>query len=183
MSKYQGNDPDEAKLHIRYWLDAIEDCSRGKRYDKTLMKWAIIERQSLQLWCERHKIPLPEFWFPPGWGIDYEWPDDTPEEIKTLIPGESSEEQKVRIDERHRTQMACQQIGLKLWAKNPQLTNKEISLSDEVQQLGGGSEYEPETVHGWLSEVDPRSPSKKRGRKRKNNSGSGNSAPPQLPEK
>lgn len=183
MCKYHGNDPDEAKFHIRYWLDAIADCNNGKRYDRPLLKWATIERQSLQEWCERHKVPLPEFWFSPGWGIEYEWPDDTSEEEKKLQPDESAEKQKTRIDMRHRIKMACQQIAFSMWANNQQLTNKEIAISSEVQKLGGGSEYELETVQGWLSEVDPRDSSKKRGKKRKNNSGSVNSDPSQPSDK
>ena len=172
MSKYSGNDPEESQFFIRHWLDEIEECSHGHRYDRKLLKWAHIERQLFQIWCERHKVPLPDFWFPPGWGIEYEWPDDTPEEENAQQPGESAAEQKVRIDKRHRIEMACQQIGLTLWMKNPTLTNKEIAFSREVQQLGGGSEYELETVQEWLSKVDPRDSSKKRGPKRKNNSGS-----------
>ena len=36
----------------------------------------------MQLWCDRHGIPLPEFWFPPGWGLEYKWPEEaTGEEV------------------------------------------------------------------------------------------------------
>lgn len=182
-SKYHGNDPDEAKFYIRHWLDAVEDCSHGKRYDRELLKWAIIDRQSMQEWCERHKVPLPEFWFPAGWGIEYEWPDDMPEEEREQQPGETSKEKKVRLDENHRWHMACQQIAIELWAKNPELTIKEVASSLEVQNLGGGKNRELETVQDWIKEFDPRDPSKKRGKKRKNNSGSGKPDPSQPPEK
>lgn len=175
MHKYHGDDPEEAKFYIRYWLNAVEDCSNGKRYDKTLLKWAGINRQDLQEWCERHKVPLPSFWFPPGWGVEYEWPDDTPEEEIQQSPGESVEERKTRIDQRHRTKMACQQIALYFWAKNPKSTIKEISGKHEIMELAGGKEYEIVTIEEWLGEVDPRDSSKKRGPKRKNNSGPGNS--------
>lgn len=183
MDKYRGNDPDEAKFYIRHWLDAIEECSDGKRYDSTLLKWAIIERQSLQEWCERHKVPLPEFWFPLGWGIEYAWPDDTPEEEQKQQPGESVKEKKIRLDDNHRWQMACQQIAIVLWSRNPSLTIKEVASSSEVQKLGGGENRDLETVQDWIKEFDPRDPSKKRGPKRKNNPGSGNSGQPQPPEK
>ena len=181
--KYQGDDPEEAKFYIRYWLDSVVDCSYGRRYDRKLMRWAGVGRQDLQEWCERHKVPLPEFWFPPGWGIEYEWPDDTPAGIVQPQPGESVEEKKTRIDKRHRCEMACQQIALYLWSKNPKLTNKEIAIANEVQELGAGNGYELETVQDWIAKVDPRDPSMKRGRKRKNNSGSVNSAALQPTEK
>ena len=83
---------------------------------------------------------------------------------------ESTDEWKQRIDKRHRIQMACQQIALAIWSTEPKLTIKEIANRDEVQELGGGSEYEIETVQEWISAVDTRDPTKKRGRKRKNNS-------------
>lgn len=183
MSKYHGDNLEEAKFHIRYWLDAIYDCSSGKRYDKTLLKWAVIDRQSFQVWCERHKVPLPEFWFPQGWGIEYEWPDDTPEEEKKPKAGENTEEKKIRLDENHRWQMACKQIAIMLWTRNPKLTIKEVASSTEVQELGGGKNRELETVQEWIKEFDPRDPSKKRGKKRKNNSGSENSDTSQPSEK
>lgn len=173
-NKYHGDDPEEAKYYIRYWLDSVYDCTNGKRYDRKMLRWAGVGRQELQEWCERHKVPLPEFWFPHGWGIEYEWPDDTPAEITQPQFGESPKEKVARIDQRHRCEMACQQIALNLWLKDIQLTQKEIAITREVQELGGGSEYELDTVIEWLSKVDPREPSKKRGRKRKNNSGSNN---------
>lgn len=174
MQKYFGDDSLEAKLYIRHWMDSVDSCTEGSHYDKEFLKWAIIDRQSMQEWCERHKVPLPEFWFPTGWGVDYKWPDDEPDDEIENQSGESAETKELRIDKRHRIKMACQQIGLTLWAKDQNLTIKEVATSKEVQQLGGGSEYELETVQGWISDVDTRSPNKKRGRKRKNNSGSDN---------
>lgn len=175
MQKYFGNDPLEAKFYIRYWMDSIDSCIVGSHYDKEFLNLAIIDRQSMQEWCERHKVPLPEFWFPTGWGVVYKWPDDEQDGDVENSSGETKEAKELRVNKRHRIQMACQQIGLSLWAKDQKLTIKEVATSDEVQQLGGGSEYELETVQGWLSKVDPRSPSSKRGAKCKNNSGSNKS--------
>jgi len=160
---------------IRTHLDAVEDCIRGHGYDRKLLKWARIERWAMQQWCERRGVPLPEFWFPHGWKLEYEWPDDGPAEEAPSNAGgpagdESTEERKQRTDKHHRAKMACQQIALAIWAKEPKLTIKEVAYRKEVQELGGGSDYEPETLHQWISAVDTRDPSKKRGRKRKNNS-------------
>lgn len=120
-------------------------------------------------------MPLPEFWFPTGWGVDYEWPDDIPEDQKNALDGETTQESKVRLDDRHRIEMACKQIALALWKKDPSKNIKDIANSNEVQILGGGEKYELETVLEWLGKVDPRDPSKKRGPKRKYNTRSGNS--------
>lgn len=175
MQKYLGKDREESRYYIRYWLPLIEDCIVGRHYSKELLKFASIDRGDFQNWCARHKAPLPEFWFPVGWGIDYEWPDDTPEDQKNAIEGESLKESKVRLDDRHRIEMACKQIALVLWKKEPLKNIKDIANSNEIQKLGGGENYEFETVLEWLGKVDPRDPSKKRGPKRKNNTGLGNS--------
>jgi len=179
LTKWNPKTDDEytKPFFIRSHLDAVEDCVSGSRFDRKLLRWARIERWAMQQWCERRGVPLPEFWFPPGWKLEYEWPDDdsagdqaAPAMAGESASGESTDERKQRIDKRHRIQMACQQIALAIWSKEPKLTIKEIANRDEVQELGGGSEYEIETVQEWISAVDTRDPSKKRGRKRKNNS-------------
>lgn len=177
--KWNPNTDDEGtqQFFIHYHLDAVEDCAWGRSFDRKLLKWARIERWAMQQWCERRGVPLPEFWFPPGWKLEYEWPDDDPAKDQAApsktgdsASEESADERKQRIDKRHRIHMACQQIALAIWSKEPNLTIKEVAYRKEVQELGGGSEYEPETLHEWISAVDTRDPSKKRGRKRKNNS-------------
>jgi hypothetical protein len=176
-AKYLGTYKEEARYHLRYWINSIESCVEGESYDRELLKFARIDRNEFQLWCTRHKVPLPEFWFPVGWGVDYEWPDDTSEDQKSPLVGETVQESRIRLDDRHRIEMACKQIALTLWEKDPQKNIKDIANSNEVQRLGGGENYELETVLEWLGKVDPRDPSKKRGPKRKNNTGSENSDP------
>lgn len=71
----RGNDQEAPYLcYIRDDIDAVYDCIQGSRYPRKLLKWAGVERWAMQDWCERQGIPLPEFWFPPGWKIDYVWP-------------------------------------------------------------------------------------------------------------
>ncbi len=177
----ENGDPELKEFHIRYHLNAVEDCAAGTRFDRKLLKWARIERWALAQWCERQGVPLPEFWFPPGWKLDYEWPGEEVEDDQ-VSPGdtagatgaESSEDRRQRIDARHRVQMACQQMALRIWAKEPTRTIKELANRKEILNLIGEPQYEQETIEGWLGEVDPRNPARKRGRKRKINSGSGN---------
>ena len=170
------HDAELKPLFIRHHLDVVEDCIGGKTFDRRLLKWARIERWAMQQWCERQGVAPPEFWFPAGWKLEYEWPSDDPAEEEqagtnagAAGSGESVEERKRRIDKRHRMQMACQQIAWAVWSKEPNLTIKEVANRCEVQELGGGSEYEIETVQEWISALDPRDPRKKRGRKRKDN--------------
>ena len=62
-------------FHIRDDLDAVYECINGLRFKRKLLKWARVERWAFQAWCEGRDIPLPEFWFPPGWKLDYQWPE------------------------------------------------------------------------------------------------------------
>lgn len=66
---------------VYQYLDDIEDCLGGLRFDRKLLRWALIERADLKLWCERRGIALPEFWFPAGSKMEYELPEDA------MLPG------------------------------------------------------------------------------------------------
>ena len=124
------DDEGTQQFFIRYHLNAVENCAWGRRYDRKVLKWAHIERWAMQQWCERRGVPLPEFWFPPGWKLEYEWPDDDPAEDQAAsavssesTTQESTDERKKRIDKRHRIQMACQQIAIAIWSVEPKLTH------------------------------------------------------------
>lgn len=168
-------DPDknsafERQYFIRTYLDEINAGIAGRSFRRELLEFARIERWEMMLWCERQGVPLPEFWFPPGWKIDYEWPgaNDGPQETKRA--DESIEDLRQRVDKRHRIQMACQQAAIMAWEKEPTLTIKEVAIKTEIQDIAACGAYELETVQEWIREFDPRDPTTKRGRKRKNNS-------------
>lgn len=58
------------------YLDDVYACIYGKRYNRKLLRRALIDRYDFKLWCERRGVPLPAFWFPPGWKLDYQLPED-----------------------------------------------------------------------------------------------------------
>lgn len=164
--------------HIQSHFADVMACINGEEFDEEFLRHAIVERDEMQEWCERMKISLPEFWFPRelDWRYNFWYGENGAYREKGGTPSEpTNEENKPRNVAHHRIKMACQQIAISLWAKHPKLTNKEIAVTQEIQQLGGGSKYELETIQLWLSEIDPRSSSNKRGPKRKNNTGSENS--------
>ena len=74
-------EPEEKKFSVYYWLDFIDDCIHGHYFYRKLLRHAQVERYDLKLWCERRNIPLPEFWFPTGWNLEYEFPEGD------LLPG------------------------------------------------------------------------------------------------
>ena len=81
LEKPSADRPIDPEFSVYTYLDDIEGCRAGTRFSRKLLKWALIDRADFHRWCERRGIPLPEFWFPPGWKLDYELPEDA------LLPG------------------------------------------------------------------------------------------------
>ncbi len=198
--RQDSNDPQE--FFIRHHLDDVEACIWGKKFNRKLLRWALIDRWAMHQWCERQGIPLPEFWFPPGWKLHYEWHDpeaDGPPEVaeaaettageepqKDSEPitsyakpqqesappprqtiSESEAEGRRKLDQRQRRKIACQEVALRVWLKQPNADVKVVANSPEVQDLAGGNESDFEVLLRWLGEIDPRAPNKRRGPKRK----------------
>ncbi|TXI18213.1 MAG: hypothetical protein E6Q62_07215 [Nitrosomonas sp.] len=65
----------DPKYYIRTYTDDVYACIHGKRYNRKLLKWAVLNRMDFHDWCKSRSIPLPEFWFPPGWKLDFEMPE------------------------------------------------------------------------------------------------------------
>ena len=168
MNKWSPDDGDEAKpFFIRYHLEDIFDLIAGKKYKRSLIKWATIERHELYDWCKRHAIPLPEFWFPAGWGLHYDWKageadadadapplDECPEGSKPLP--------EVRAPARSR--IAAQEMAEALWAEVPNMTIADMIRHPDLVKYAKASHYQPDTVRRWLSEVAPAAVRNKRGR-------------------
>lgn len=160
MEKYHGHDPVEARLHIQSWLPAIAACTAGRNIDRKLVKWAVVDRFAFFTWCENHKIPLPEFWFPSGWGVEHECLDNEPPG-GFLSPAESTLQRRIRFDGNRRAKMACQQIAIWIWSKHPDMPLKDVVLSAEIQDMCGGQRYEYTTVKHWIMAFDPHHAAKK----------------------
>jgi hypothetical protein len=174
LEKRNPNDPNAfpPEFYIRSHLPSIEACIEGNKFDRQLLRFVVIEREVFRQWCERQSIPLPEFWFPAGWSLEYRYPGEdepVPEapagaELAQAAVELQQEESTVRPVQRAR--IACQQVALAIWKAEPNLTIKDMAERYEVQRLGGGAHYELEVVRRWLSQVDPRHPAKKRGRRK-----------------
>jgi len=68
-------EPDEKEFSAYHWLDDIYECVHGHYYNRKLLRWSRVERLDFKLWCDRMNVPLPAFWFPPGWNLKYELPE------------------------------------------------------------------------------------------------------------
>lgn len=215
--------PIDRELSVYTYLDDIYACIHGTQFNRTLLKWAEIDRVDFQQWCERRGIPLPQFWFPPGWKLDYELPEDellpghgylkrkwreadraeagdtleptkptTVEPEATATQGIAKEEMPVdaahesderagnvqgesarKLRENQRIRIACQQIAMAIWRKEPNRTIASMVKDERIRELGGGGYYFPETVREWISKVAPAHVRQKRGRPRKEKGGEG----------
>ena len=181
--KYSGDDPEMAKCHIRFWLDDVYAAIHGTHYNRTLLKWAIVERGAFQDWCNRRTVPLPEFWFPAGW-TDYRWPEFDPRGVPELpgeppavnaAPSEAFANGALPKDLRDNqiARIASQQIARVLWKDHPDKTISAMCKEDLVQKYGGAQYYAEEVVRRWLKEVAPAEVSAKRGRPKKKTSTEG----------
>lgn len=157
---------DSQKYFIRHHIDEVYACIWGKKFSRPLLKQASIDRFELKLWCEAHSVPLPEFWFPPGWGLSYEWQtrdaalDD---EGDANVSGQAGTAARPSTLSR----IACQQIAQSVWREEPSTTIADMVKHQVIQQYGGAAVYSATTVREWLSAVAPADVKNKRGRPRK----------------
>lgn len=194
--KWDGKDQSEARFYVRYWLDAIYDGVQSRRFDRGLLKHAVIERSDFREWCERRAIPLPTFWFPLGW-TDYRWPEDvvysepgrpggpaetdseglaaTHDLSSTIGPAQdagSTLDPHLRPGKSLRpsqsARIACQVIATNVWRVEPDKTIASM-CKDERLKLGDAAFYDEVTVKRWIQQVAPAHVSARRGRPRKVN--------------
>jgi len=184
----------DPNYYIRTHIDDVYNCIWGKKYNRKLLKWAVIERHSFREWCEIRSIPLPEFWFPPGWKYSFEMPEggtlatsashQEPEEeggfsINYEYPIAKSErldaksesllEEKMSLKHNQMIRVACQQVAKEIWANDISRTIPSIVQDELIQKYAGGRHYQDDTVKGWIKEVAPQEVKSRRGRPRKNN--------------
>lgn len=65
----------DPRFYIRTYIDEVYACIHGVGFDRKLLKWATVDRMDFHEWCGRRGIPLPEFWFPPSWNLEFEMPE------------------------------------------------------------------------------------------------------------
>lgn len=116
---------------------ALIDCVAGSRYSRRVLKSTFIERRHFKTWCEWRGLALPEFWFPPGWQTDGALHDHP------------------LIGSAVRVRMACQQIALTIWQRQPSRTIESVAADNLVQTFGGARPYPRELVRRWLLDVAP----------------------------
>lgn len=193
--KYGGVDPEVARYYIRHWLDDVNAGIQGQRFNRKLLKHAVIDRGDFQDWCERRTIPLPEFWFPPGW-TEYRWPSEdfepipkepllTPAEptlkptseqdaaktapLEPHVQAEPTELVKPKLRPVQLATIVSQEIAKVIWKEEPDKTIAAMVKDERIQKYGSGQYYSEEVVRRWVKAVAPDDVSAKRGRPKKTN--------------
>ena len=183
----------DPRFYIRHYIDDVYACIHGTGFNRKLLKWASLERPSFLEWCQCRGITPPEFWFPPGWKMEFEHPlgihpgmvvqhEEPSEEGGTHFsyhwpaPGEGeavTELEKPEPSILRQSQVArvvCQQIARAMWQKDPQRRIADVIRDDLIQEYGGAKFYAEETVRTWINSAAPPEVRERRGRPRKNNS-------------
>lgn len=195
MEKWRPGADTSEDMHIRYYLDNINQCIQHGIYQASFLKSVAVDRWEFRHWCIQSGYPLPDFWY----GHEYNWPDDYDEETashdgaaRRLVaepqqPGMAaitSEDKDHRHDQLNeddnvpepadklrpstRTSVACQEVAKTLWKDNPDMNISEMIQHDDIQRKCGANHYEKGTVHTWLRKVAPLDKRGKPGRPKKN---------------
>lgn len=155
------------------------------------MKWAAIHRDDFEEWCEGYSIPLPEFWFPPGWNRNFDSPWHGPralwvyhiepeepggvsygfdlpkpdEEEPASEPSAPINPKKLRHNQKAR--MMVQHMATQLWKEHPDRTIAEMAIDKDLLRYCDAEHYTTGAVRKWLSAVAPQHIKGQPGRPRK----------------
>lgn len=190
--KRPSNSKADPHYYIRSHLDDINMCIWGKRYKRSLLRWAEVPRHEFEDWCGRYSIPLPEFWFPPGWNRSYDSPWHGPRalwvyhieppesggvsygfDIPKLDDGEPPTEDAPPVDPEslrpnQKAKFMVQHMATQLWKEHPRRTIAEMAKDKDLLTYCSAAHYTTGAVRKWLSEVAPVNIKGKPGRPRKN---------------
>lgn len=190
LAKKPRNSKADSRFYIRTYLDDIHHCISGHRYDRKLLKWAELDRMAFKEWCEARGICLPEFWFPPGWKLQFEMPEGgsmalwaehvEPEEDGAVhisykkyqemhedLPQKNDKPEQADLRKNQQTKLFCQQVAREIWREQPDRTIPSIVEDEWLQKYTGASYYQLDTIKGWIKEVAPPEVRSRRGRPKK----------------
>lgn len=162
-------------LFMDWTMLRFNRCLVRKKFPHSLFANRFAYRADILKWCEDDYIEPPEFWT----SIPQSLSSDS-EEIgkESLASDYIGPEQKTFIASlvsgvfRHRNSkfdsMICQAIARTLWDQYPDMTIEDMKKHKAIQIYGNGRAYlGKNTLRDWLSEVDPRDPETKSGRKKR----------------
>ncbi len=151
-------------MHIRYYLDDIQECIRGRKFDAKFLKYAAVDRWEFFHWCERSGYPKPDFWY----SCQFSWPEEDDEhegEQEDIGPIDHPD----KLSPNQRTRVARQEIAKALWMENPETTIADMIKNNEIIRLTGGKMFAEKTLRRWFSQVAPVEVKEKVGRPKKQN--------------
>ena len=178
---------DEIEFSFYYWVVDFFSTTSGQYISRKLLKWAIIERYDFKQWCERMNAPLPEFWFPKGWNLQYELPENAyPSGLMHDLKSWPAEERKAYFENQVKTEsgkstiadlknrpnqearIACRQVAMNIWKLDSNRSIASVIRDDVIQKLCGANRYDEDTIRDWIKNIAPPEIRARRGRPRKN---------------
>lgn len=195
LDKLPSGSKADPRYYIRTHIDDVYACIHGTKFSRKLLKWATLERSSFLEWCSCRGIVPPEFWFPPGWkyayespdgihpglivrhnepsdentfaSFTYEWPEREFEADSDVIAEVAEEASNPSLRQNQLAKIACQQIAVAIWQKEPSRRIAEVIRDELIQEYGGAKYFNDDTVREWIKVVAPADVRARRGRPRK----------------
>ncbi|MGJ8618689.1 MAG: hypothetical protein ACSHWN_00010 [Methylophilaceae bacterium] len=180
-------DKDIEKYSFYYWADDFFSTTSGRFVSRKLLKWTTISRYSFMDWCERMNAPLPAFWFPEGWNLEYALRDGELKPGYRFRMNSWSEERRdayweefdrdefddkqspeIKLRKSQQAKIACRQVAEYIWKQDSTRTIASIIDDNLIQDYCGANYYDNATVRGWINDLAPDEIRSHRGRPRKN---------------
>lgn len=176
----------EKEFSVYYWIDDIYYCIGASYFNRKLLRHAVISRFDFLEWCKRMNIPLPGFWFPQGWNLEYSieegelkpgngyqlkyWSEERRNQYfqDYLRETESENKNDKELRPNQQARIACRQVATSIWKQDTNRTIASVIKDDVIQKLCGANRFDEETVREWIKDLAPSHIRAHRGRPRKN---------------
>lgn len=148
----------------------VPKCFDGRVYEKEVLENVHIDKKAVKELSEFLQVPLPGFWFSESEAKQHllKLSGNDTNENSPQYSGRVNQDQidefwqKLSNKQKHR--ILCREIAKELWRADPTRTIADICRDDGIQAYGGGRYYtKPDTLRGWIQDLDPRSDESKKG--------------------
>lgn len=136
-------------FNVTPWRSRLWECLTRDVFDKDFLNSLYVMRSQIITWCAKEHIDPPAFW--------------------TALRPEAEPAGKPTINNRRKDEeidrLVCQAIARSYWDIDPQIHPAHMAKAKAIRLYGNGKQYkDPDTVKGWILEVDPLKDQRKIGR-------------------
>lgn len=136
-------------FNITPWRTRLWKCLTIDTFDKDFLNSFYVMRSQIINWCSKEHVDPPGFW--------------------TALRPEAGPAAKPTINNRRKDEemdrLVCQAIAKSYWDIDPQIHPAHMAKARAIMLYGNGKFYkDPDTIKGWIAEVDPSREQRKSGR-------------------